>query len=98
MRQSWLILGASSAMARGFARRVSEQGADVFLAGRDMDDLTRMAADCHLRGAPVAEALKFDARKPAGFAAINERLAQQDGTLILSARCRSRPRLTPTPP
>lgn len=91
MRQSWLILGASSAMARGFARRVSEQGADVFLAGRDMDDLNRMAADCHLRGAPVAEALKFDARKPAGFAAINERLAQQDGTLNVAVFVGSMP-------
>ena len=79
MNQTWLILGASSAMARAFGRAVAEQGAAVFLAGRDMDDMKRSAADCLLRGAREAEAIGFDARKPAGFAAICERMALQDG-------------------
>ncbi len=91
MKQTWLILGASSAMARGFARRVSETGADVFLAGRDMDDLNRAAADCHLRGAPLAEAMRFDARKPAGFGAIYEKLAAQDGALNVAVFVGSMP-------
>ncbi len=81
MNQNWLILGASSAMARGFAQAVSEQGARVFLAGRDKDDLTRSAADCVLRGAAEAEFLAFDTRKPAGFQAIYDRLALADGVL-----------------
>lgn len=91
MKQTWLILGASSAMARAFARRMSEQNADVFLAGRDMDDLARMAADCHLRGAPHAEALKFDARKPAGFAEITEKMSVQDGALNVAVFVGSMP-------
>jgi len=91
MNQNWLILGASSAMARGFARQVAEQGANVFLVGRDMDDLKRNAADCQLRGAGVAEALKFDARKPAGFQAIYDRLALQDGALNVAVFVGSMP-------
>ncbi len=91
MKQSWLILGASSSMARAFARAVAERGADVFLAGRDMDDLQRIADDCRLRGAPCAEALKFDARKPKSFDAINDRLAEQDGMLNVAVFVGSMP-------
>lgn len=91
MKQSWLILGASSAMARAFARRVAEDGGDVFLAGRNMSDLTAAAADCKLRGAETAEAVKFDARKPAGFAAIYERMAGQSGALNVAVFVGSMP-------
>ena len=81
MKQNWLILGGSSAMARAFARQVAEAGADVFLAGRDMDDLAASANDCRLRGAELAEALRFDARKPATFKALYERMASCEGVL-----------------
>jgi len=91
MNQSWVILGASSAMARGFARRVAEQGGSVFLAGRDMADLQASAADCALRGAPVAEALAFDARKPAGFQAIFDRVTLEDGMLNVAVFVGSMP-------
>ncbi|MFT4716619.1 MAG: short-subunit dehydrogenase [Paracoccaceae bacterium] len=91
MKQTWIILGASSAIARAFSRQVSQQGASVFLAGRDMSDLNRMAADCHLRGAETAEAVKFDARKPAGFAAIYDRVAKQDGVLNVAVFVGSMP-------
>ncbi len=91
MKQTWLILGASSAMARAFARNVASEGADVFLAGRDMDDLGRMATDCCLRGAKTAEAVRFDCRKPAGFGAIYDRLALQDGVLNVAVFVGSMP-------
>jgi len=91
MKQSWLILGATSAMARAFARQLAEAGAAVFLAGRDMDDLARSAADCAARGAETAEALRFDARKPAGFAPICERLAAEDGVLNVAVFVGSMP-------
>jgi len=81
MNQTWLIVGASSAMARAFARQVADQGASVLLAGRDMDDIEKTAADCKLRGAPMAETVVFDARKPTGFQAICDRLGLEDGTL-----------------
>ena len=91
MKQNWLILGASSSMARAFARSVAEDGADVFLAGRDMDDLKRNATDCHLRSGGLAEAVKFDARKPAGFEAIYDRMAAQDGALNVAVFVGSMP-------
>ena len=49
--RTWLILGASSPIARAFARLVAGQGARLILAGRDRDDLARSAADLRLRGA-----------------------------------------------
>ncbi|MGB7261246.1 MAG: SDR family NAD(P)-dependent oxidoreductase [Albidovulum sp.] len=81
MTTTWIILGATSAMARAFARAVSADGAAVLLAGRDADDLATLAADCALRGARLAEAVEFDARKPKGFAALITRMEAEEGEL-----------------
>ncbi|MGB3178936.1 MAG: SDR family NAD(P)-dependent oxidoreductase [Albidovulum sp.] len=81
MTTTWIILGATSAMARAFARAVSADGAAVLLAGRDADDLATLAADCALRGARLAEAVEFDARKPKGFAALIARMEAEEGEL-----------------
>lgn len=81
MNESWIILGATSSMARAFARAVSEKGNAVFLAGRDMADLRVMAKDCELRGASKAQAISFDARKPDGFSKIITQLEKQDGQI-----------------
>jgi short-subunit dehydrogenase len=81
MSDTWIILGATSSMARAFARRVSATGAAVLLAGRDQADLATLAADCRLRGARLAEALPFDARDPATFGAILSRAGKESGLL-----------------
>ena len=60
-RRAWLILGASSSVARAFARAAGARGVDVLLAGRDMEDLQRTAADIAIRTGVRAEALSFDA-------------------------------------
>ena len=78
---TWIILGATSSMARAFARKVAAEGAGVLLAGRDMDDLTVQAADAKVRGARMAEAVAFDARAPEGFQSLIDRLAQEEGEL-----------------
>jgi NAD(P)-dependent dehydrogenase (short-subunit alcohol dehydrogenase family) len=57
MRDHWLIIGGSSAIARSFARTVAQGGAAVTLAGRDLADLEATAADARLRGAELARAL-----------------------------------------
>lgn len=44
-----LILGASSAIARGIALSFAQSGDELFLAGRHIDDLTRTANDLHIR-------------------------------------------------
>jgi len=61
-RQTWLILGASSAAARAFAHRAAGSGAQVLLAGRDAEDLHAQAADLSLRHDVPAEALRLDVR------------------------------------
>ena len=81
MTENWIILGATSSMARAFARVVSERGDSIFLAGRDMEDIRHTAIDCTQRGARMAEAVAFDARKPDGFAAIIARLERQEGQI-----------------
>lgn len=81
MNRTWIVLGATSAMARAFARQVAAEGAAVLLAGRDSDDLAALAADCALRGARLAEPVAFDARDPAGFAALIERARAEDGEI-----------------
>ncbi len=58
---TWLVLGGSSSVARAFARVAAEDGADVILAGRDMDDLKRTAADVAIRTGRRVEAVRFDA-------------------------------------
>jgi len=81
MTATWIILGGSSAMARAFARALAARGDALLLAGRDLDDLAATAADCRLRGAPMAEAVAFDARDPASFAPILDRLAETEGEI-----------------
>ncbi|MGB3147254.1 MAG: SDR family NAD(P)-dependent oxidoreductase [Paracoccaceae bacterium] len=81
MNTTWIILGATSSMARAFARKVSAEGAAVLLAGRDLADLKLLAEDCVVRGARLAEALAFDARKPAGFAKLVARMEEEEGLL-----------------
>ena len=81
MMQTWILLGASSAMSRAFARRLAAEGACVLLAGRDVKDLEATAADCLLRGARKAEALAFDTRAPKGFATLIKRMEAEEGIL-----------------
>jgi len=81
MQQSWIILGATSSMARAMARRLAKEGATLFLCGRDMDDLAATAADCLARGAVCAKALLFDARDTDTFAPIIERATAEEGVI-----------------
>ncbi len=81
MQQTWVILGATSAMARAFARALAEEGHALILAGRDLDELRALAADCTLRGAGEARAMRFDAREPKHDAPILDALEQAEGTL-----------------
>lgn len=74
--RTWLVLGASSAVARAFARIVAERGDAVILAGRDLADLERSAADLALRGAAEARVVAFDAADRAGHQPVLEAAGQ----------------------
>ncbi|KEP69057.1 short-chain dehydrogenase [Thioclava dalianensis] len=81
MKNSWIILGATSGIARALIRRLAEQGHTLFLAGRNMPELEAIAADCRLRGAPAAEIMRFDARDHSNYAELIAQLEAQDGIL-----------------
>ena len=81
MNETWIVLGASSAMARAFARTVAARGDAVILCGRDMDDIRAQAADIRLRGARDSAAMPFDARAPDGFAAIVQAAESREGRI-----------------
>ncbi|MBL4806678.1 MAG: SDR family NAD(P)-dependent oxidoreductase [Rhodobacteraceae bacterium] len=70
MSETWIILGATSAIARAFVRKLAEKGETLILAGRNVPELKQIANDLTLRGAAQADAVAFDARKPASFDAI----------------------------
>ncbi len=81
MTDTWIILGASSTIAKAFTRSVAEQGANVVLAGRRMDDLQATAADAQARGAASTHPVMFDARDPATFQTIIDVATAQGGTI-----------------
>lgn len=91
MTTTWIILGGTSTIARAFARKASERGEGVILAGRDMDDLKTTAADCAHRGAPVAEAIAFDARDAGTFTSIIKRARQAEGSVSVAVFVGSMP-------
>jgi short-subunit dehydrogenase len=56
-----VVLGAASAIARAVAAEFARRGYDLLLAGRDAEELERLALDLRVRHGIVARALAFDA-------------------------------------
>lgn len=56
----WVVIGASSTIAREFARQAAMQGAGILLAGRDRDDLAANAADIATRANVPVRVEHFD--------------------------------------
>jgi short-subunit dehydrogenase len=82
--QTWLILGASSAIARAFAREAAAGGADILLAGRDNDDLMRTAADIRVAFEVAVRVENFDALDFVGHATLAAALADLPGVLNIA--------------
>ena len=82
-KESWLVLGASSAIARAFARAAATEGADILLAGRDQSDMEATAADVRQRFGRRAATVAFDATDYAGHGKTIEQATAfaGDGTL-----------------
>ena len=77
-----LILGATSAIARATAAGFALRGHDIYLAGRDMDELPRIAADLHVRyGVEVGYGV-FDAEATATHAAFLQQVIDEMGGLV----------------
>ncbi|HVI22317.1 MAG TPA: SDR family NAD(P)-dependent oxidoreductase, partial [Myxococcales bacterium] len=55
-----VVLGATSAIAQHVARLYADQGASLFLAGRNPARLAAVAGDLRVRGAGQVESAVFD--------------------------------------
>ncbi|MHB8810320.1 MAG: SDR family NAD(P)-dependent oxidoreductase [Desulfobulbaceae bacterium] len=86
MRGSVLILGATSAVARASAGLLARQGYGLILAGRDTDELQRLAADLRIREDARADWEYFEASDPAShpafFARVLGRTTKLAGVLL----------------
>ena len=60
-RSTVLVLGAASAIARAVAGEFARRGFDLLLAGRDREELDKVAVDLALRYGVRAQGLVFDA-------------------------------------
>lgn len=91
MSDTWIILGATSTMARAFARDLAAQGAGLILAGRNSEELQALATDCALRGARMATHAHFDARDPNSFQPVIDRAAQDPAPISVAVFVGSMP-------
>jgi short-subunit dehydrogenase len=74
MRGTILILGATSAVARASGALFARQGYDLLLAGRDTDELQRLAADLRFREGARVDWEHFAAEEFTGHQAFFERV------------------------
>jgi short-subunit dehydrogenase len=81
MKDHWLIIGATSAMARACARELAHQGAELTLVGRDRDDMDATASDARLRGAAGARVLTCDVGDPKARQAMLSQMGHTESRL-----------------
>ena len=81
-----VILGATSAMATETARLFAQEGAELFLAARNQEKLTRLADDLRARGATAVHSATFEAHDLGSHQQVMERarsaLGEIDAALI----------------
>ncbi|HVZ27620.1 MAG TPA: SDR family NAD(P)-dependent oxidoreductase [Rhizomicrobium sp.] len=78
---TWIILGGSSPIARAFARIAAVKGAGIILAGRDIEDLERTAADIRISTGMNASVIAFDAFALDSHAAAAAAMTQAPGEI-----------------
>lgn len=91
MSNTWIIVGATSSMARPFVRKLAAQGDGLILTGRDMDDMQASAGDALARGAAMAEVMAIDMRDAATFQPVIDRASGLPGTLNVAVFVGSMP-------
>jgi len=79
MSSTVLILGATSAIARGAAHAFARRGHGLYLAARDHDELDRLAADLRIRHGVGVRTGLFDADAIDSHAAFFQRVVDECG-------------------
>jgi short-subunit dehydrogenase len=81
-----LILGATSAIARGTAAAFAARGDNLYLASRDLEELNRIAADLQIRYGVKVTCSLFDAAAtethPAFFADVLKEVQELTGVVV----------------
>lgn len=75
---TWIVIGATSGLARAFIRQVALRGDALVLVGRRESDLLALAQDALIRGAGAAQVLVSDltsGQMPAQMAALAEQIS-----------------------
>jgi short-subunit dehydrogenase len=84
-----VLLGATKGIGRALARQMAARGDNLFLLGRDLEDLERSARDLEVRGAKGKVGVaRCDLAEPEAFAAALDAADQALGkfdTVVLSA-------------
>jgi short-subunit dehydrogenase len=62
MKKSLLVLGATSAIAKATTHCFASHGYNLYLAGRDKEELSRLASDLSIRHGVIVKIGTFDAR------------------------------------
>lgn len=76
-----LVLGATSAIARGTAAALARRGHPLYLAGRDETELARLAADLHIRYQVPVNYGSFDASDYESHSSFLARVLEAMGSL-----------------
>ncbi len=86
MKGAVLILGATSAIAKGTAAALARRGHPLFLAARDTEEAERIAANIHVRYGVEAATGPFDAGDPGSHGKVlrdaDARMGGLEGILI----------------
>lgn len=80
---SWIILGATSAVARAFARTRAAEGVHLLISARDRAELDILAADLTVRGAASVMVLAGDTGDLALQTALARRAVELPGPVSL---------------
>jgi short-subunit dehydrogenase len=83
-----VMLGATAGIGRALARQLAERGDQLFLLGRDSDELARSAADLAIRNGHAIDVAHCDLLEPASFAPALDAACRSLGsfdTVIVSA-------------
>src|SRR5205085_5711791 len=81
VKEPVLVLGATSAIARSTARAFAEKGYSLYLAGRDNEELERLASDFRLRYQIEVVCGVFDAEDYESHARFVEQVRSEAGGL-----------------
>lgn len=81
MNKSVLILGATSAIARSTAEAFAARGHSLYLAGRDLSELERLASDLKIRYRIEVRIGVFDAENYPSHTGFIERVSNEMGGL-----------------